>query len=78
MASPPVYTPPPIQGYAELSQATVDLINVVKRAEQTVLQIVRDLNDDADIDPRWLAIGKTDLEKGFMAICRSIARPNGD
>ena len=78
MSSPPVYTPPPIQGYAELSQATVDLINVVKRAEQTVLQIVRDLNDDADIDPRWLAIGKTDLEKGFMAICRSIARPNGD
>jgi hypothetical protein len=78
MSSPPVHTPPLIQGYTELSQASVDLINVVKRAEQTVLQIVRDLNDDADIDPRWLAIGKTDLEKGFMAICRSIARPNGD
>jgi hypothetical protein len=78
MSSPPVYTPPPIQGYAELSQATVDLINVVKRAEQTVLEIVRNLNDDADIDPRWLAIGKTHLETGFMAVCRSIARPNGD
>ncbi len=78
MSEQPDFTLPPIQGYTPLAQAQVDLINIVKRAEQTVLQIVRDLNDDADIDPRWLAIGRTDLEKGFMAICRSIARPNGD
>ena len=78
MSSQTVYAPPPVQGYEPLSQAQVDLINIVKRAEQTVLQIVRDLNDDADIDPRWLAIGKTHLETGFMAVCRSIARPNGD
>lgn len=26
-------------------------------------------------DNRWLAIGKTDLQKGFMAVIRSIAKP---
>ncbi|MBC4892321.1 hypothetical protein H8L28_26810, partial [Klebsiella pneumoniae] len=26
-------------------------------------------------DKRWLAIGKTDLQKGFMAVIRSIAKP---
>lgn len=78
MSSEPTYHPPPIQGYRSMTQATVDLINTVKRAEQGVLEIIRNLADDADVDPRWLAIGKTDLEKGFMSVCRSIARPNGD
>ena len=72
------YTPPPIRGYTPLTQNQVDLMNAVKAAEGTILQIIRNLADDADVDPRWLAIGKTDLEKGFMAVCRSIARPNGD
>lgn len=72
------YTPPPIRGYTPLTQNQVDLMNAVKAAEGTVLQIIRNLADDADIDPRWLAIGKTDIEKGFMSVCRSIARPNGD
>lgn len=26
-------------------------------------------------DGRWLSIGKTDLQKGFMAVIRSIAKP---
>lgn len=26
-------------------------------------------------DPRWFAIGQTDLQKGFMAVIRAIARP---
>lgn len=26
-------------------------------------------------DMRWQAIGKTDLQKGFMALTRSIAKP---
>jgi hypothetical protein len=72
-----VYDPPPIQGYNSLTQPAIDLINVVQRLEQSVLTIIRDLADDADVDPRWLAIGKTDVEKGFMAIRRSITCPNG-
>jgi hypothetical protein len=41
--------------------------------------IMRDLLDKMDkvpeIDKRWLAIAKTDLQKGFMALVRSIAKP---
>jgi predicted dehydrogenase len=28
-----------------------------------------------DVDQRWVAIGKTDLQKGFMSLIRGIARP---
>jgi len=73
-----VFEPPPIQGYRAMTQSQVDLVNTVKRAEQTVLAMLRNLSDDADIDPRWFAIGKTHIETGFMSVCRSIARPNGD
>lgn len=72
------YEPPPIQGYRPMNQTQVDLVNTVKRAEQTVLAMLRNLSDEADIDPRWFAIGKTHIETGFMSVCRSIARPNGD
>lgn len=73
----PVYDPPPIQGYNSLTQPAIDLINIVQRSEQSVLTIIRDLADDADVDPRWLAIGRADIEKGFMAVRRSITCPNG-
>ena len=46
-----VYEPPPIQGYRAMTQSQVDLVNTVKRAEQTVLAMLRNLSDDADIDP---------------------------
>ena len=72
-----VYDPPPIQGYNSLTQPAIDLINIVQRSEQTVLTIIRDLADDADVDPRWLAIGRADIEKGFMAVRRSITCPLG-
>ncbi len=41
----------------------------------------RDLTQDeidlmnASIDKRWLIIAKTDLQKGFMSLIRSIAKP---
>jgi hypothetical protein len=72
-----VYDPPPIQGYNSLTQPAIDLINIVQCSEQMVMTLLRDLADDADVDPRWLAIGRTDIEKGFMAVRRSIACPNG-
>jgi hypothetical protein len=42
------------------------------------LSIVGTLVEDrgsGNPDPRWLAIGKTDLQKGFMAVIRAIAKP---
>ena len=33
------------------------------------------LESNSLIDKRWLAIAKTDLQKGFMSLVRSIAKP---
>ena len=53
MSDETFYQPPPIQGYQPMSQAQIDLVNSVKRAEQTILAMLRNLADDADIDPRY-------------------------
>lgn len=32
-------------------------------------------NEHPSIDQRWISIGATDLQKGFMAVMRGIAQP---
>lgn len=34
----------------------------------------KDIDPDI-IDKRWLSIGRTDMQKGLMAVIRSIAKP---
>lgn len=43
------YTPPPITGYRELSQSTVDLMNRIKAHEATTMALVREVNARIDI-----------------------------
>lgn len=64
-----------ISGYRDLSQAEIDEMNNLKALEKTVLGKLDGVSVLPDIDKRWLAIARTDLEKGFMAAVRSIARP---
>lgn len=74
-----------ITGYRELSQEEIDLMNAVKECAEVAGRICTQLESlrprcdgpDADKGPdqRWVAIGKTDLQKGFMALVRSIAKP---
>lgn len=71
---------PPIKGYRHLSVAEVDLINRAKDLANQVGDFVELLaqlqpSDDTYADPRWLNIARTDLQKGFMALARSIAKP---
>ena len=69
------HQPLPVAGYKPQSQSTIDLVNANKRIEEECLRIIDKLNREADIDLRWLAIGKTHLEQAFMAINRSIFKP---
>lgn len=64
-----------ITGYRDLSQTEIDLMNVVKEAGKNLNEIINELAVVECIDKRWLSIGKTDLQKGLMAVVRSIARP---
>lgn len=66
-----------IKGYRELTQDEIDRMNSVKELEAMVLAAVEDMRLDSVVDGRWLAIGRTHIEQGFMAVGRAIARPTG-
>jgi hypothetical protein len=66
-----------ISGYRELSQEEIDLMNEGKALAQQVGEWVAKLQGmgQTALDQRWVAIGKTDLQTGFMAAIRGIAKP---
>lgn len=66
-----------IKGYNELSKQDIDLINLIKSKETELLELIRQIESSVEGESqRWLAIGKTDLQKGFMSVIRAIAKPN--
>lgn len=64
-----------IKGYRDLSEHEISLMNNCKGNAIQVGELCDNLAKLPDIDKRWLAIAKTDLQKGFMALVRAIARP---
>jgi hypothetical protein len=71
----------PIKGYRTLAQVEIDLINEGKELANLVGAYVEKVMDDNEIitggpDRRWVAIGRTDLQTGFMAVIRGIAQPD--
>lgn len=65
-----------IKGYRDLSQLEINQMNAIKDIANRVGEIIDALQDDSNVDQRWLAIAKTDLQKGFMAAVRSVAKPD--
>jgi hypothetical protein len=65
----------PVQGYQPQSTAKVDLVNENKALEEQILRQLDRLANDAEIDMRWLAVGRTNLEIAFMAINRAVFKP---
>lgn len=65
----------PVAGYKPQNDANVDLVNRNKYLEELILRVIDELGVDPNVDKRWLAIGKTNIEQGFMAINRSIFNP---
>lgn len=80
------FTQPKITGYRQLSEAEVALMNEGKAlAEQCGAYIAKlrehtgqktsDSPPALALDQRWISIGATDLQRGFMAVIRGIAQP---
>lgn len=65
----------PVQGYRSQSTSNVDLVNKNKVKEEEILRAIDELKENTEVDQRWLAIAKTQLEQGFMALNRSIFKP---
>ena len=64
-----------IKGYRDLTQEEIDLMNQIKEKGAELGELVEKLEAMADLDKRWIEIGKTNLQQGLMALTRSVARP---
>jgi hypothetical protein len=64
-----------ISGYRELNQAEIDLMNQIKAKGREIGELVDALKASDWADPRWVAIGATDIQKGLMALTRAVAKP---
>lgn len=68
-----------IQGYRQLSDLEIGAINDIKQIENRVGDLIAQLRDSESgvvLDGRWAAIAVTDLQKGFMALTRAVAKPD--
>lgn len=64
-----------IKGYRELSEQDIALMNEVKETGEELGNLIATLKQMPEIDQRWVSIAQTDLQKGIMALVRSIAQP---
>lgn len=69
-----------IRGYRDMTAGEIATINAIKDMAADVGSYVRILEADLDgdgYDQRWVAIAKTHLQQGFMAMVRAVAKPEG-
>lgn len=65
-----------ITGYRQLTQAEIDLVNEGKAlAEQVGVFMAKLQAQGAALDQRAIALGKTNLQQGFMWTTRGITQP---
>lgn len=72
------HKPLPVTGYTAQPPEKVAVVNQNKRIEESVLRqldLMQDAAVDMGFDARWLAIARTHIEQGFMAMNRAVFRP---
>lgn len=78
MTSPAAPAPnPQTPGHRVLSTGALAAITQLKALEAALLDKADEIAEDGalDADRRWLALARTKLEEGFMAIIRAVAKP---
>jgi hypothetical protein len=71
----------PVAGYSAQSDDKVDMVNHNKAMEERILRRLDYLNNCVvtatapEFDRRWLAIARTHIEQGFMAMNRAVFQP---
>jgi hypothetical protein len=75
-----------ISGYRELDEVEIDLMNDIKEFDRKLMRLIERLQqiNQTELDrgsekgreaARWLAIGKTQVQQGTMALTRAVALP---
>ena len=73
--SDPLHQGPPVSGHSALTPGAISLLNDHAQMEERLLRHLDRLAARDDVDKRWLAIGRTSIEQGFVAVNRAVARP---
>lgn len=71
------FTQPKITGYRQLSETEAALMNEGKALAEQCGAYIEKLRVESrvSLDQRWISIGATDLQRGFMSVIRGIAQP---
>lgn len=64
-----------IKGYRDLSQEEIEAMNQITIKASEVGALINSLKT-TNADQRWVSIAQTDLQKGFMSLVRSVAKPD--
>jgi hypothetical protein len=65
-----------IKGYRDLTQEEIDLMNKGKELAEKCGEFIQELESKGKtLDQRSVALGKTNLQQGFMWAIRGIAQP---
>lgn len=64
-----------IKGYRDLSQEEIDLMNEGKELAEQCGAFIAKLEATESTDKRNVALGKTNLQQGFMWAIRGVAQP---
>ena len=65
-----------IKGYRDLTPEEIQLINDIKGHGEIMGQLCDRIMNEMDVDHRWVSIGITHLQQGFMALTRAVAKPD--
>lgn len=65
-----------IIGYRDLSQKELDAMNAIKDAGNALGALIDDLQQQGGLDQRFIALGKSDIQKGLAMVIRGIAQPS--
>ena len=69
------HKPMPVHGYTSQIDENVQMVNINKRDEEMLLRSLDLYAMNPNVDKRWLSIARTHFEQGFMALNRSIFKP---
>ncbi|MFW2439114.1 MAG: DUF7681 family protein [Arenicellales bacterium] len=64
-----------IKGYRDLSQEEIDLMNEGKELAEMCGDFIKKLESIDSTDKRSVALGKTNMQQGFMWAIRGVAQP---
>lgn len=64
-----------MKGYRQLNAEELAVVDEVKSKAVEIGALVDKLKAVPGFDQRWISIGATDLQKGFMGLVRGITQP---